>query len=154
MNVIIPADDANMEPEQFSRRAIKLQEILNNIADRNPFVVIFFLDCNRGYVLRNHKLDARSPGSSGGLKPMVSCAGSLIAFACAPGCITCDDSEQENSLFTKHLLRHIKTPNEDIHILLTRVNGEVIEESNACQIPYFCSSLRKSPVCLFEQPQG
>ncbi|CAF4356485.1 unnamed protein product, partial [Rotaria sordida] len=43
-------------------------------------------------------------------------AGSLIAFACAPGAIANDLEGQRNGLFTKYLLRHIGTANEDIRM--------------------------------------
>ena len=63
-------------------------------------------------------------------------AGSLIAFACAPGTISIDGRGQRNGLFTKHLLQHITTPNEDIQMILRHVTKGVVEESKSKQIPF------------------
>ncbi|CAF1061366.1 unnamed protein product [Adineta steineri] len=62
-------------------------------------------------------------------------AGSLIAFACGSRCPAMD-GQQRNGLFTKHLLQHIKTPNEDIQLLLRAVRKGVVEESKSRQTPF------------------
>ncbi|CAF4419273.1 unnamed protein product, partial [Rotaria magnacalcarata] len=56
-------------------------------------------------------------------------AGALIAFVCAPGIPAIDipaGQVPRNGLFTKYLLRHIKTPNEDIRMILS-VMREIFE---------------------------
>ena len=81
-------------------------------------------------------------------------AGSLIALACAPGTIAIDGEEHENGLFTKHLLKHIATPNEDILNILRDVTAGVIQESNGNQIPFFSGSLLHKNIYLCEQAKG
>ncbi|CAF1552706.1 unnamed protein product, partial [Adineta ricciae] len=78
-------------------------------------------------------------------------AETLIAFACAPG-TTADDgnNEEENGLYTKHLLRRLQTPNKDIEILLRRVGKDVTTESNGQQIPHVTSALTHDRICLFQ----
>ena len=90
-----------------------------------------------------------------GLKSMSARAGSLIAFACAPGA-TADDGKkgETNGLFTKHLLKHIITPNEDIRMILTDVTDGVMEESKSNQIPHVTFTLRHKNICLYEQSPG
>ncbi len=134
--------------------AIKAQEILNKLTDRNPFVTVFLLDCCRTYHLRNPSLDARSPNSSHSesddFKPMHK-AGSLIAFACAPGTKAIEGRGQRNGLFTKHLLQHIKTPNEDIQLILRDVRRGVVADSNSRQIPFISDLLLEKNICLYGQ---
>ncbi len=138
--------------------AVNAQDFLNAITIRNPFVTIFLLDCCRTYHLRNKDLRTRDESEGDnqpqGLKAM-SAAGSLIAFSCAPGTKADDGKEGEtNGLFTKYLLKHIRTPNEDILRVLTDVNNGVVEESQSIQIPQFTSMLRHKNICLCEQAPG
>ena len=81
---------------------------------------------------------------------MAANVGTLIAFACAPGTIAVDASEQKNGLFTKYLLKHIPTPNEDIRLVLADVTNGVMEESNSDQIPFLSASLRQKNIFLCE----
>ncbi|CAF1437822.1 unnamed protein product [Adineta ricciae] len=160
-NYLIPSDNFNEDQgdlcgSDLAKYAIHAQSFLNKIENREPFVTLFFLDCCRTYHLRNENLTKSTRGTllerSHGLKAMDSQkAGTLIAFACAPG-TTADDgnNEEENGLYTKHLLRHLRTPNEDIEILLRRVGNDVTTESNGQQIPYVTSALRLDHICLFQ----
>ena len=88
------------------------------------------------------------------LTAMVANVGTLIAFACAPGTIAVDASVQKNGLFTKYLLKHIPTPNEDILRVLTDVTDGVMNESNSTQRPYTSFMLRQKNICLCEQLSG
>jgi len=60
----------------------------------------------------------------------------LLAYACAPGCVSTDGGSASTSLFTKHLLRHLPTPNTDLDSIMIHVTKDVIEESNNEQRPY------------------
>jgi hypothetical protein len=140
--------------------AMNAQDHLNKITDRNPFVTIVFLDCCRTYHLSNTDLITRPRGESEqnkqpqGLKAM-SAAGSLIAFACAPGSHADDGKKGEkHGLFTKYLLKHIATPNEDIRMMLADVTKGVIEESQSIQRPQFTSMLLYRNICICEQAPG
>jgi len=139
--------------------AINAQDLLNAITVRTPFVTIFLLDCCRTYYLRNKDLITREESEEDnqpqGLKSMSAKAGSLIAFACAPGSIADDGRKGEtNGLFTKYLLKHIMTPNETIQAMLIDVTNDVMEESKSIQIPHVTSILRHKNICLYEQVLG
>jgi uncharacterized caspase-like protein len=144
---------------ELSLRAINAQDILKRIVKRNPFVVIFFLDCCRTYYLRNTDLKTRDDGDvhnqSHGLRPMLAGVGSLIAFACAPGTVANDGKKGEtNGLFTKHLRTHIKNPNEDIRMVLAGVTEGVVKESDSKQVPFFTAALTQKNICLYNQAPG
>ncbi|CAF1515724.1 unnamed protein product [Adineta ricciae] len=165
-NYLIPIDNFKEENHDLielsgtdlKRRAINAQRFLNDLDDRDPFTVLFFLDCCRTYHLRQEESERNSSRNAfstqiHGLKPMSVKAGSLIAFACAPG-TTADDGNQreKNGLFTKHLLKHLPTSNESIFGVLTNVSKGVVEESNKQQIPHLTVAMTEN-IFLFDQRQ-
>ena len=66
--------------------------------------------------------------------------GSVIAFATSPGDVALD-GDGANSPFTSALIRHIDTPNASIQTVMTRVTGEVYEETEKKQRPWVNASL-------------
>ncbi|CAF4139710.1 unnamed protein product, partial [Rotaria sordida] len=153
-NYLIPKDTPTLNGAALNKNAISAQDILNTLSDHNPYVTIFLLDCCRKYHLHNPEVDARDPDASGsklvGLKAMHK-AGSLIAFACAPGTIAIEGKGQKNGLFTKHLLKHITTANEDIQMILRDVAKGVTQESKSKQIPFVSASLLERDIYLCSQ---
>ncbi|CAF5101828.1 unnamed protein product [Rotaria magnacalcarata] len=81
-------------------------------------------------------------------------AGSLVAFACAPGTLVDDKPEEQNSLFMKHLLKHLATPNEDIVNILRNVTRGVMQDSNSKQIPFMSVQLCHNNIYMCEQADG
>ena len=67
-------------------------------------------------------------------------AGTLIAFATAPGQIALD-GEGANSPFSAALTRHIGTPGLEVQQMLTRVRSEVVASTKGQQVPWSNSSL-------------
>jgi hypothetical protein len=67
-------------------------------------------------------------------------AGTLIAFATAPGQVALD-GEGANSPFSAALSRHIGTPGLEVQQMLTRVRAEVVAATKARQVPWSNSSL-------------
>jgi uncharacterized caspase-like protein len=77
-----------------------------------------------------------------GLSAMNPPPETLIAFSCAPGEATLDESKNErNGIFIENLLKHIATPNKDIEEVLKNVSREVKSQTNSFQKPYRTSSL-------------
>ncbi|CAF1596056.1 unnamed protein product [Rotaria sp. Silwood1] len=150
-NYLIPSDTPTLSGADLNTSAINAQDILNNLSNRKPYVTIFLLDCCRKYHLRNPTVDARGTDLNNqkavGLKAMHK-AGSLIAFACAPGTIAIEGQGQRNGLFTKHLLENIKKKKEDIQMILRDVTKGVINESNSKQMPFVSASLSERDIYL------
>ena len=67
-------------------------------------------------------------------------AGTLIAFATAPGQVALD-GEGANSPFSAALSRHIGTPGLEVQQMLTRVRAEVVSTTKNKQVPWSNSSL-------------
>jgi Tfp pilus assembly protein PilF len=76
---------------------------------------------------------ALGPGATRG-------AGTLIAFATAPGQVALD-GEGANSPFSAALSRHIGTPGLEVQQMLTRVRAEVVAATRSKQVPWSNSSL-------------
>ncbi|UFZ04353.1 caspase family protein [Bradyrhizobium ontarionense] len=67
-------------------------------------------------------------------------AGTLIAFATAPGKVALD-GVGDNSPFSAALSRHIGTPGLEVQQMLTRVRAEVVSATKNKQVPWSNSSL-------------
>lgn len=55
-NYLIPSNDDYIEGETIKDHAFNVQEILNRIGQKQPFVIIVLLDCCRDYHLRHRDL--------------------------------------------------------------------------------------------------
>ncbi len=154
---MLPVNDEGIDSSNLRDRAINIQDELIELDARKPFVTICLLDCCRTYDLYNPDSNTLASNTntskSAGLAQMHA-AGSLIAFACAPGTIAIDEKEERNGLFTKHLLEHITTPNQDIRMILADVTKGVTDESKSMQIPFLSLSLLEKGVYLCAQPPG
>ena len=64
----------------------------------------------------------------------------MIAFATSPGDVALD-GQGDNSPFTSALIRHIDTPNVTIQTVMTRVTGDVFDETEKRQRPWVNASL-------------
>lgn len=79
-----------------------------------------------------------SPSSLG--KGSTSGAGTLLAFATAPGDVALD-GDGADSPFSLALARHISTPGLEVQQMLTRVRAEVVASTKGKQVPWSNSSL-------------
>jgi uncharacterized caspase-like protein len=67
-------------------------------------------------------------------------AGTLIAFATAPGQVALDGAGA-NSPFSAALMRHLGTPGLEVQQMLTRVRADVVAVTHNKQVPWSNSSL-------------
>ncbi len=148
---MLPTDIPTTPGANLNSSAIKAQDLLDNLTKCKPLVIIFLLDCCRTYHKFNSSLNAQNPNlshsESDDFKQMHK-VGSLIAFACAPGTIAREEHHQRNGLFTKHLLKHIRTQNEDIQLILRDVRKGVVNDSDDKQIPFLSDLLLEKNICL------
>lgn len=73
-------------------------------------------------------------------KGETSGAGTLLAFATAPGQVALD-GEGLDSPFSTALVRHLGTPGLEVQQMLTRVRAEVVASTKGKQVPWSNSSL-------------
>ncbi|CAF4645332.1 unnamed protein product [Rotaria socialis] len=149
-NYLIPCDNDRIRgPSDLKYRAINAQRFLDLMSDKNPFVIVYLLDCCRTYWLPNMPKSRSLSSSSIGLAAMSAKAGTLIAFACAPGAVATDKTENgRNGMFTYHLLQNITRPEEEIMMLLIDVTNGVVKDTKGKQIPYITSALTQRGIYL------
>ncbi|CAF2118910.1 unnamed protein product, partial [Rotaria magnacalcarata] len=149
-NYLIPCDDDRIQDlSDLKYRATNAQRALELMFNRDPFVIVYLLDCCRDYRLPNASSAKNMGRSAKGIAAMSAKAGMLIAFACAPGAIADDKSPNGcNGMFTYHLLPHITLPEEDIFMLLVNVTNGVVKDTKGKQIPYMTSALTQRGICL------
>jgi uncharacterized caspase-like protein len=84
---------------------------------------------------------AGARGGSRGLSIMTGPTGSIIAYATAPN-ETAQERDGRNGVYTKSLLRHIKSPGLTIEEMFKQVRKDVSEETSDRQVPWENSSFR------------
>ena len=148
-NYLIPVDAKLESGRDVTETMIDMDTILAALDDPVRTNILIFDAC------RNNPLEpqvasnapARAVAAGPGLAAPASLgsgvtlgAGTLIAFATAPGQVALD-GEGANSPFSAALSRHINTPGLDVQQMLTRVRAEVVAVTQKKQVPWSNSSL-------------
>lgn len=134
-NFLIPVDADLKSEGDVPSKTIALGQMLSKLEDAGSRVNLVVLDACRDNPF------ARSWRSTrGGLASVDAPAGTLIAFATAPG-KTAADGSGANGLYTSHLLREMGVPNQKIEDALKNARKVVAKASNSEQIPWESSSL-------------
>lgn len=134
-NYLIPVN-AKIESEaDIKYEAVDAGLVLGKMEDAGNQLNIVILDA-----CRNNPFSRSFRNAATGLARMDAPTGSLIAYSTAPGAVAADGAER-NGTFTKHLIRHLGTPNLTVEQVLKRVRIDVAAETNQRQIPWESSSL-------------
>ncbi|WP_207691606.1 SUMF1/EgtB/PvdO family nonheme iron enzyme [Desulfonema limicola] len=134
-NYLIPID-AKIETESDAEyESVDAGRILGKMEDAGNKLNIVILDA-----CRNNPFARGFRSNPSGLAAMRGPVGSIIVYATAENSVAADGSER-NGLFTKYLLRHIKTPGLKIQDVVMNTRIDVAQESGSKQIPYEYSSL-------------
>lgn len=157
LNYLIPVDNENdIESAYIDRFGVNVQKLINDMSTKRPRLMIIILDaCRNDEALKDmQKKSAKAVTSSRpGLAPMVAPPGTIIAYACAANEASYGKSKYgNNSVYTYHLLRYIKTPDIDIDLILRKVAAEVQRETKNGQTPFRYSSCNEV-LCLVTQPK-
>lgn len=134
-NYLIPVDADMQSENEVSYKTINLGLILSKLEDAKPRVNIVILDA-----CRDNPFARSWRSSKGGLASIDAPAGTVIAYATAPG-KTAADGVGSHGLFTSHLLAQIKIPNQKLEDILKNTRKGVAQSSGNEQIPWDSSSL-------------
>jgi hypothetical protein len=123
-NYLLPAgysyDHSTNERKYIEDNSINAQYILHKIETQNVHATVFILDCCRFYVKN------RAINSQQGLAPIKGPPESLIAFSCGFNQGGIDETlNDQNGIFTEHLLKYIGTPDQDIETVLQMVARDI-----------------------------
>jgi hypothetical protein len=133
-NYLIPVDAEILSEAAVSSEAADADQLLDKLAPARVSMVI--LDA-----CRNNPFERKfRSGGGGGLAQMNAPAGTLVAYATAPG-KTASDGTGRNGLYTHELLSAMGEPNRKVEDVFKRVRTNVLKKSRETQIPWESSSL-------------
>ncbi len=148
-NYLVPVDARMQAGHSVTEGMVDMDTILAGLDDQVRTNILIFDAC------RNNPMETQvastapnrgitagaglaAPGALG--SGVTHGAGTLIAFATAPGQVALD-GEGANSPFSAALSRHIGTPGLEVQQMLTRVRAEVVAATKNKQVPWSNSSL-------------
>ena len=135
VNYLIPIG-ARIESEgDVKFESVSANRVLAKMQDAgNPFNMVFLDAC------RNNPFARRFRTQSKGLAPMDAPKGTLVVYATDAGDVAAD-GEGRNGIFTKNLLREIRTPGIEIGPMIRRVRAGVLKDTGDRQLPFEVSYL-------------
>lgn len=148
-NYLIPVDVELKPGTGMTEAMIDMDTIMAGLDDQVRTNILIFDACRNNPMVQQIAAAGSSRGIDGasGLAAPTSLgsgatlgAGTLIAFATAPGQVALD-GEGANSPFSAALSRHIGTPGLEVQQMLTRVRAEVVSGTKNKQVPWSNSSL-------------
>lgn len=148
-NYLIPVDVELKPGTGMTEAMIDMDTIMAGLDDQVRTNILIFDACRNNPMAQQIAAAGSSRGIEGasGLAVPTSLgsgatfgAGTLIAFATAPGQVALD-GEGANSPFSAALSRHIGTPGLEVQQMLTRVRAEVVSGTKNKQVPWSNSSL-------------
>ncbi len=149
-NYLVPVDAQIASGEKFTADMTALDTILAGLDDQIRTNIVILDACRDNPLAAKAVADAgasRSLAVRSGLaapsdlgKGGTLGAGTLLAFATAPGEVALDGAGA-NSPFSTALLRHLATPGLEVQAMLTRVRADVVAVTHNRQVPWSNSSL-------------
>jgi formylglycine-generating enzyme required for sulfatase activity len=138
-NYLIPVDAKIGGKSDLKFKTVDAGVVLGKMEDAENMLNIIILDA-----CRNNPFE-RAFGTRGiysvGLAKMDAPAGSIIAYATSPDKTASDGGTERNGVYTRYLLKHIKTPGLTIEKVLKNTRIDVAGKTSNQQIPWEHSSL-------------
>jgi uncharacterized caspase-like protein len=134
-NFLIPVDVTTQREAQVRNKAIKLSDVMEQLARaKNPLNLVFLDAC------RNNPFVRSTRGAVNGLARVEAGFGTLISFATAPGQFA-EDGDGKHSPYSKALATHIPAQGAKVEDVLKRVRAAVKKETQDRQITWDASSV-------------
>jgi len=148
-NFLIPIDAELASQDDVARKMVDLNDLIDRLGDIRSGMNMFILDACRNNPFNNlpalnkdgRRIIVRGTESNGGLARVDAPLGTLVAYSTSPGAVAMDSTTSRNSVYTKHLLRHMDTPGQTVEHMLKRVRIDVAKETQNLQVPWEASSL-------------
>lgn len=135
INYLIPVGTDIEAEDEIEFSAINANLVLKKMESASNPLNMMFLDA-----CRNNPFERSFRSGSRGLAQMDAPAGSLIAYATAPGSVAAD-GDGRNGIFTKHLLKAISKQSIELSEVIKTVGAGVQSETGRKQIPWTSSSV-------------
>jgi hypothetical protein len=139
-NYLVPID-ADIELEHdIEDETISFEYIQNIFNEINSKLSLFILDSCRDnpFADKITNFTGRSIAFDRGLAntTIQTKSQSIIAFATSPNNIAQDNINENNGIYTKHLLKHITTNNIKVEDIFKRTTKDVLQATNHSQEPW------------------
>ncbi len=134
-NYLMPVDGELTTEQAIKFDSMELSDILEALEQSTAATNLIILDA-----CRNNPFEKKFRGGSRGLAIVDATAGSLIAYATAPGSVAAD-GDGTNGLYTSELLKVLDVPGLTVEEVFKRVRRSVMRESSGEQVPWESSSL-------------
>ncbi|MBX3608203.1 MAG: caspase family protein, partial [Piscinibacter sp.] len=129
-NYLVSVDSDIRHEDEVPDDSISAQLVLEKMESARNRMNILVLDA-----CRNNPFASRTRGTTNGLAVMNAPAGTLVAYATAPGSVAFDGSGS-NGLYTRHLAQQLREPGLRVEEVFKRVRAAVRRESNNRQTPW------------------
>ncbi len=137
-NYLVPIGAKVSTEDEVEDECLNASAVLRKMETAGNRLNIIILDA-----CRNNPFGRSFRSFSRGLAQMDAPAGSILAYATAPGSVAADGTGR-NGLFTSNLLKKMKEPGLEIGLLFRKVRSEVMSASDGKQVPWESSSLTGS----------
>ena len=134
-NYLVPVDAKIQSESDVRFECVDAGRVLGKMEDAGNSLNIVILDA-----CRNNPFSRGFRSMDRGLAEMRAPTGSIIAYATAPGSVA-SDGTGENGIYTKYLLKNMRTPGLSITDVFMRVRMGVVGETAKKQVPWESSSL-------------
>ncbi|NQT16790.1 MAG: caspase family protein, partial [Planctomycetes bacterium] len=134
VNYLVPIGMQAHSEDEVKYKGVPAEMVLDKLETAGSRMNIIVLDACRSNPFKRY----RSVGT--GLAQMNSPAGTLIAYATAPGTVAFDGTGR-NSPYTKHLIGNMRRPGVEIGMAFRQVRVGVMRETKDRQVPWESSSL-------------
>jgi hypothetical protein len=136
-NYMIPLHSDIKTEADVKYEAVDAGRVLAQMEQAENSLNIIILDsCRTNPFVRSFR------NAEQGLAKMDAPAGSILAYATAPGSVAADGSGR-NGLYTSILLKYMRTPGMNLHELFMKVRRDIRYESNKMQTPWESTSLTR-----------
>lgn len=171
-NFLVPVDSEIRSEEEVASRCAEVSELVDRLTAIRQGTNIVILDACQAnpfaggvFVTPEGRLfrirDPKAPTPDGwrrmdmppGLARQDAPAGTLIAYATAPGQVAFEGPAGSHSPYAKHLLANIGTPGMPIEQVFKRVRNAVLQDTDRRQTPWESSSLIND-FCFRPNDQG
>ncbi|MGI9463895.1 MAG: caspase family protein [Aestuariivirgaceae bacterium] len=139
-NYLIPVDARLETDRDIAFEAVALDLIMNAVSGAKKLRLVMLDACrNNPFAVKMKRTSAtRSIGR--GLARIEPTTGTLVSYAAKEGTVA-EDGNDQNSPYTKALLRHLVEPGLDIQFLFRKVRDSVLASTNGQQEPFTYGSL-------------
>jgi hypothetical protein len=145
-NYLLPVDGNVESVNDIRKQCVDLSLVLDRLGRARGKTALIILDA-----CRDDPFGSRLRLPQKGMSQYDAPAGTLLAFATAPGSVAVELAGRSNGLYTEHLLRELSVKGARIEDALKRVRLNVRLASRGKQVPWESTSL-ESDIYLFPTP--